>query len=89
MQFNFDEKRVSVSFTEHENHFDFVLQALDPEMEANIKKVRDVMEGDEDLVDVNFLAFSHSKYEVFVIKPAYIDFLLQLFKYKVLNSLSY
>lgn len=89
MKFNFDEKKVSVSFHKHDDHFDFVLQALDPEMEENIKKVRDVMEDDQDLVDVNFLAFNQSKYEVVVIESAFVDFLLQLFKYKVLSSLSH
>lgn len=91
LRYRFDEKvlRLSESANENDVEFQIVLVTDDPSYQAGMKRVQQEFDENRVYTDVLFYHYPGREYKVIVRKDYYVDFLLQLMKQRLLQSLEW
>ncbi|WP_274364349.1 hypothetical protein [Paenibacillus thermotolerans] len=88
--YRYDTQAMKIAETESESdiEFRFILPENSPHIEG-LKQVRDFFENNEVYTDVLFYAFPNHEYIANVRKDYYTDFILALFKRKLVQSVEW
>lgn len=88
--YRYDPQLMEMTESESESDFEFRIKMLkkSPYVE-NLKRVRDFFEDNEVYTDVLFYAYPNQEYIIHVRKDYYTDFILELFKRKLIQSVEW
>ncbi|USG63559.1 hypothetical protein NDK47_15385 [Brevibacillus ruminantium] len=87
--YTFDHNQISIQETQNEHDVTFTLQVYSDEMRNRLKQVRSFFDDNKDYTDALFYTQQDGSYEVIVRSDAVIPFLLQAFRFRCVESLSW
>lgn len=87
--YKFNEKLMELTETADGNDFEFFITLFNDEQKISLKKVRDYFEENNILTDIHFYIHSNNKYQIIVRKDFYNDFLIQLFRQRLLDEIKW
>ncbi|CAI6082950.1 hypothetical protein [Cohnella sp. JJ-181] len=91
LNYGYDEAALRISESANENDVEFriVLAADDPSIIAGLKRVRQEFDENRVYTDVLFYHYPDHEYKIIVRKDYYVDFVLELMKQRLLQSVEW
>lgn len=87
VHYTFDHHLIDIRETQNETDVTFQIEVKSEEIRNRLKQVRSVFDDNKDYTDVMFYSHQDGQYEVIVRRDAVLSFLLQLFRFRCLESL--
>jgi hypothetical protein len=87
--YTYDVKLIEIKEMEGEKDFTFHISAKTDEMRQRIKQVRSFFNENKDYTDALFYTMEDGQFEVIVRKEMIVPFLLQAFRFRCIESLSW
>ncbi|MEK0317238.1 hypothetical protein [Cohnella sp. 56] len=91
LKYRFDEAALRIGDTANDQDVEFriVLLSGDPALAEGMKRVRQFFDENEVYTDVLFYQYPDREYKVIVRKDYYTDFILELMKQRLLQSVAW
>ncbi|MFD2328887.1 hypothetical protein ACFSR7_06460 [Cohnella sp. GCM10020058] len=91
LSYRFDESilRISESANENDVEFRIILATEEPSVLAGVERVRQAFDENRVYTDVLFYHYPDHEYKVIVRKDYYTDFVLELMKQRLLQSVAW
>lgn len=86
LSYRYNEKAVQISETPNEADVEFEIRALTDEHRAAIKELQRRFEDNSVYTDVLFYAYEDHRYRIIVRQDYYVEFILGLLKYQLLDA---
>lgn len=87
--YEYDQNLVEISETVNGEDQEFNIKLLDKSLEDNIHEIRNFFEQNKVYTDVLFYTHSDHTYQIIVKNEYYTEFVLKLFKEKLLKKISW
>lgn len=90
IRYQFDENDVDIRETRNNNDYEYLIRLLNVNKHLeSLKRLRASFEHDNIHTDVLFYTHSGHEYKVIVREDHYADFLLALFKFRLINRMEW
>ncbi len=89
VRYTYDESQIHIAETKNAQDVTFEIEVKSEEMRNRLKQVRAYFDENKDYTDAFFFTHQNGKYEVIVRNNMRLAFLLQAFRFRCLESLSW
>lgn len=89
VEYKYDEKLLELKETANGDDIEFSIILLDSELKKRLTKVRAFFEENKTLTDILYYIHPNNRYQVIVRKDFYNEFLIQLFRQKLLLEIKW
>lgn len=89
VEYKYDEKLLELKETANGDDIEFSIILLDSEIKKRLTKVRAFFEENKTLTDILYYIHPNNRYQVIVRKDFYNEFLIQLFRQKLLLEIKW
>lgn len=89
IHYQFDSSVITLSEQRNGNDYEFRIKVTTDEQHQSMQQIRSHFDHNDVHTDVLFYTHLDHGYQVIVREDYYVDFLLQLFKYRLLTNLAW
>lgn len=90
IQYHYDQEGFTLKEQRNEEDMEFLIAPIDPSRYLHaLKRVREHFEADNIHTDVLFYVHKDHEYQIIVRPDFYVDFILCLFKYRIVLSVAW
>lgn len=89
IDYKYDEKLLELKEIANADDIEFLITLFDSGLKKRLIKVREFFEDNKILTDIHYYIHPNNKYQIIVRKDFYNEFLIQLFRQKLLQEIKW